>query len=100
MARTVQYVFRGVTFEWDSGKAASNVSKHGVRFERACEVFFDPFVRVIDAAAEDEARDAAIGYTESQFLLCVVHLTCHEEIIRIVSARRANQEERTLYEQF
>lgn len=99
MDRTVQFVFRDVRFEWDPYKAASNVAKHGVAFESACEAFLDPFRRVVDAAGPDEARDAVIGYTESHSLLTVVHLTHHEEIIRIISARRASKEERRLYEQ-
>lgn len=99
MDRTVQFVFRDVRFEWDPCKAASNVAKHGVAFESACEAFLDPFRRIVDAADPDEARDAVIGYTESQSLLTVVHLTLHEEVIRIISARRASKEERRLYEQ-
>jgi uncharacterized DUF497 family protein len=100
MSKAVQYVFRGVTFEWDPDKANSNLAKHGVTFEDACEVFFDPFLRVVDAAATDEARDAVIGYTASQYLLYVVHLVRHEEAIRIISARRATPQERHTYEQW
>ncbi len=99
MNRTVRHRLQGVAFEWDSAKAASNVLRHGVPFELACEVFFDPFVRVIDATEEDEGRDAAIGYTETESLLYVVHVGCHEEVIRIISARPASRKERQLYEQ-
>jgi uncharacterized DUF497 family protein len=97
MARTVQYRFRGVTFEWDAAKAASNLLQHGVSFELACEIFFDPFVRVADATEPDEARDAALGHAESQALLFVVHVIRHEEVIRIISARHASPEERRTY---
>lgn len=38
----VLYRHNGIDFVWDANKAASNATKHGVRFERACEVFFDP----------------------------------------------------------
>jgi uncharacterized DUF497 family protein len=99
MSSTVRYVFRGVSFEWNSDKADSNLSKHGIGFDRACEVFFDPFVRVIDATQECETRDAAIGYTETESLLCVVHLARDEEIVRIISARPASRTERQIYEQ-
>jgi uncharacterized DUF497 family protein len=47
----------GSAFEWDVGKAKVNLRKHGVSFETACEVFFDPFVRLIDAGSEAETRD-------------------------------------------
>ena len=100
MDRTVRYRLHGVSFEWDAHKAASNRVRHGVPFELACEVFFDPFARAMDAAEPDEARDAAIGRTESQVLLFVVHVIRHEEVIRIVSARHATPEERRSYEQF
>jgi len=46
----------------------------------------------------EEARDAAIGYTEDSKLLFVVHLVRHEETIRIISARPATAAERKLYE--
>jgi uncharacterized DUF497 family protein len=46
---------------WDAGKAATNTAKHEVAFEKACEVFFDPFVRIEDASPEEEKREAAIG---------------------------------------
>ncbi|MGB6743442.1 MAG: BrnT family toxin [Terracidiphilus sp.] len=79
-------------------KAHSNFVKHGVRFEQACEVFFDPFIRLLDATAEDEAREAALGLTEDWTLLFVVHAAREDEVIRIISARPASSTERRLYE--
>lgn len=89
---------RGQTFVWDSEKAAINLRKHNVNFQGACEVFFDPFFRLVDATAEDEAREGAIGYTERSRLLFVVHVVHQEETIRIISARPATTEERKIYE--
>ncbi|MSP98004.1 MAG: BrnT family toxin [Betaproteobacteria bacterium] len=100
MSRTVRYKLRGVAFEWDAAKADANLVQHGVPFERACEVFFDPFARIVDATEPDETRDAAIGRTESQALLFVVHVIRHAEIIRIISARHATPQERRTFEQF
>jgi len=94
----VRHRLQGVDFEWDSDKASTNLRKHGVEFERACETFFDPFVRLVDATDDDEARDAAIGYTEDAKLLFVVHVIRHEDTIRIISARPATGAERSLYE--
>lgn len=83
-------------------KAAANLLKHGVSFEKACEVFFDPFVHVVDATDRDEeARDAAIGFAEDWKMLYVVHLVRdgeNLESIRIVSARAATRQERDEYE--
>ena len=88
-----------MAFEWDAAKAAANLLEHGVPFPIACEVFFDRFVRVVDASEPQEARDAAIGRAVSQALLFVVHVIRHEETIRIISARHATQRERRTYEQ-
>ena len=100
MNRSVRYCLHGVTFEWDAAKAEANFVQHGVPFELACEVFFDPFAQVVDATEPDEARDATIGRTESQALLFVVQVIRHEEIIRIISARYATPKERRTFEQF
>jgi hypothetical protein len=43
---TVSYLLNGIRFEWDSRKASSNIRNHGVNFETACEVFFDPLVHM------------------------------------------------------
>ena len=94
----ISYELRGVSFEWDSEKADANIQKHGVSFPTACETFFDPFVRILDASAPAESREAAIGYSEGEQLLYVVHVIRHEEIIRLISAREATREERRQYE--
>ena len=60
--------------------------------------FFDPFFCLVDAGGEEEARAAAIGYTERSRLLFVVHVVRQEEVIRIISARLATTEERKIYE--
>ena len=89
---------QGQAFEWDAGKAERNLRKHGVSFATACEVFFDPFVRLVEAGAHDEARDAAVGLTEDWTLLFVVHVMRRKDTIRIVSARLATASERRIYE--
>jgi uncharacterized DUF497 family protein len=85
-------------FIWDSKKASTNITKHGVSFEIACQVFFDPLIRIADAAVDEEERDAAIGQTEDWTLLVVVHLEQERDAIRIISARPATAQERRTYE--
>ena len=93
------YQLQGVEFEWDEEKSRSNVANHGVTFEEAAEVFFDPFYQIGDASVDDdEERDFIIGYTFSQRLLLAVH-TEHDERTRIISARPATRIERKLYEE-
>ena len=94
----VVYHLQGVEFEWDENKAHSNFEKHGVTFEEAAEVFFDPFYQTGDASANNEQRDFMIGYSLSERLLLVVYVERRERI-RIISARVTTRAERKLYEQ-
>ena len=93
------YELNGIEFCWDARKARTNIIKHNVSFELAATVFFDPFFRLVDASVTDEARDAVIGFDESQRLLYVVHIEVDEAGIRIISARKATAEERRTYDQ-
>jgi uncharacterized DUF497 family protein len=92
------FLYQGQRFVWDTDKAAANVTKHGVSFEKACEVFFDPFLLLEDAGVIKERRDAVIGLTEDWALLFVVHALREEDDIRIISARPATAQERRRYE--
>ncbi|MFN6460933.1 MAG: BrnT family toxin [Nostoc sp. DedVER02] len=94
----IVYRLQGVEFEWDENKAQSNIEKHGVKFEEATEVFFDPFYQVGDATANNEQRDLILGYSLSQRLLLVVYLE-RSRRTRIISARPDTSTERKLYEQ-
>jgi uncharacterized protein len=94
----IYFLLQGQQFVWDSEKASINAAKHGVRFEAACQVFFDPFVRLEGAGVDEEQRDAAIGLTEDWTLLFVVHLLREGDTIRIISARPATAQERKTYE--
>jgi len=94
----VNFLHLGQRFVWDSEKASSNAGKHGVSFEVACQVFFDPFIRIEDASGGGERREAAIGLTEDWVLLFVVHMVREDEAIRIISARPATAHERKSYE--
>jgi uncharacterized protein len=80
-------------------KAQGNPSKHGgITFQQAAEAFFDPFLIVIDASRNDEARDAIIGMDRRWNLLYVVHIEREKSVIRIISARKATRQEREDYE--
>jgi hypothetical protein len=54
----VYFVLNGITFVWDDGKVRINLTNHdGISFQQAAEVFFDPFLVVVDASRNEEARD-------------------------------------------
>jgi uncharacterized protein len=92
-----------VRFDWDEQKNARNQIKHGIDFETAQLVFDDPFcITFIEREWEGEERWQAIGAIEDILLLVVVHTYREEEgdeVIRIISARRATRHERKLYAQ-
>ncbi len=94
----VYYLYRGETFVWDGLKAVENRAKHGVPFERACEIFFDRLSQYSDATADDESRMSVVGMNESGRLLFVVHVLCDADTVRIISARLATSHERKQYE--
>ena len=95
----VYFVLNGITFVWNNEKAWNNPRKHeGITFQQAAEAFFDPFLVVVDASRNDEARDAVIGLDSRWNLLYVVHIEREESVIRIISARKATRQERTEYE--
>ena len=95
----IRFDLNGVNFVWNDEKARQNVLNHeGITFERAAEVFFDPFFRLVDASRNDEARDAAIGYDTLGRLLYVVNIAFEDDTIRLISARKATAQARKDHE--
>jgi len=92
-----------VRFEWDETKARSNARKHSVRFEDAMLVFADPYALVDQDRTEGgEFRWQTLGLAGGIVLLLVAHTVRDEqgdEIIRIISARRAARTERIRYDE-
>jgi uncharacterized DUF497 family protein len=86
-------------FEWDERKNTANKRKHGVSFEEAQTVFYDDRALLIDDPDEDEDRFVLLGLSTMLRTLVVCH--CYREgdqIIRIISARKAGKDERADYE--
>ena len=94
----IEYELRGVRFRWNEDKARRNSQKHGVSFQQGAQVFFDPFLRYVDATRDGEQRDGAIGFDFDFRILFVVHLVVEDEYIRLISARKAEPDERKRYE--
>ncbi|MBC6481073.1 MAG: BrnT family toxin [Hormoscilla sp. GM7CHS1pb] len=95
----VYFTLNNITFV---EKARQNPVKHdGVTFQQAAEAFFDPFMVIVDASRNYEARDAIIGIDMRGNLLYVVHIERNDELIdliRIISARKATRKEKRDYE--
>lgn len=92
-----------IVFEWDEAKAKSNQRKHDVSFEIAAQVFGDPFaVAEQDRVEGGERRWQTIGMVERMVVLLVGHMVLEEgqdEIVRIITARKATRKERQHYEE-
>ncbi|MGH9786146.1 MAG: BrnT family toxin [Terriglobia bacterium] len=86
-------------FEWDRAKAASNRRKHGISFDEAVTVFYDPLAATVsdpDHSAHED-RLITVGYSAQEQLLVVCH-TERRGAIRIISARHATPRERKRHE--
>lgn len=82
--------------EWDADKAEQNIKRHnGITFEEAATCFDDEFAFIYP---DDEVRDILIGYSTRNRLLLIV-FTERGDVVRIISARRAEPKERKQYEQ-
>jgi hypothetical protein len=89
-----------MSFEWDPVKAEANFRKHGVRFAEAEPVFVDGLAITIadDESDPHEQRFVSIGTGVKERVLVVVY--CYRgKNIRIISARLAEEHERTQYEE-
>jgi uncharacterized DUF497 family protein len=91
-----------VRFEWDLRKAARNKRLHGVSFEEGCELF-------TTEAAVLEVYDVDHSETEDRFksigpithgLILVVWTDREDDLVRIISARRATSAEQALYKEY
>ncbi len=92
---------RDVVFEWDSEKSSLNEKKHGVTFEEASSVFYDVNALVIADTEHsiDEDRFLILGMSTRLRMVVVCH--CYrenDEVIRIISARKADAREVSQYE--
>ena len=92
----------GILFEWDPEKARRSLAKHGISFEVARDLFLDPFLLVVeDREIDGEFRYHALGHAGSgPILLLAVFADRSDddrEIIRIISAREADQYEQRAY---
>ena len=89
-----------IRFTWDMKKSQVNLRKHGVSFEEARSAFHDPNARVMadPVHSVQEDRFLLLGFSRRLRLLVVCH--CYrqsDEVIRIVSARKATRREAEQY---
>lgn len=89
-----------IKFTWDEGKNKSNQKKHGISFKEAQTVFYDENARLVSDGehSQNEDRFILLGLSYTLRLLIVVHSYREsDEIIRIISARKATKNETKYY---
>jgi uncharacterized DUF497 family protein len=87
-------------FEWHSTKSAVNAKKHGISFDEAKSVFSDENAKLISDPdhSDDEDRFILLGISIRLRTLVVCH--CYrgdDNIVRIISARKATTSESKIY---
>jgi len=92
-----------VRFVWDKDKNQRNLAKHGISFETAILVFSDPLLIAFpERNVDGEERWHSIGSAGGIVIVTVAHtiaLSDADEVIRIISARKATPSERKRYEE-
>ena len=89
-------------FGWDSKMEISNQKQHKVSFDESKTVFSDQFARLIidPDHSDDEDRFILLGTSIHSNLLVVCHCISTNDSVRIISARKAEKQERNIYEEF
>ena len=85
---------------WDPKKSIANKRKHGVSFEEAQTVFYDEYAQLISDPDHSDEEDRFIILGRSIRLRILVVCHCYredDEVIRIISARRATKYEQSIY---
>ena len=88
-------------FEWGEHKRIVNIQKHGLDFKDAGDVFEHPMLRRLDTRFDyDEDRWVGIGMTYNRVVVVVYVEYDEDDIIRIISLRKALNHERKQYERY
>ena len=85
-----------MTFEWDAQKSISNREKHGIDFDTAKNLWLDDKRVEIQIAFPSEDRWALIAAVEGKMWTAIY--TMRNDVIRVISVRRAREREVKLYE--
>lgn len=95
----MQVDFHGAKYEWDDNKDAANRKRHGLSFKSAIKVFADlhRVERYDDEHSEYEERFIVIGMLSDTAVVIQCVYTPRNETIRMISARKATNEERREY---
>ena len=98
-----EHMYDGMKFNWNETKAMINERKHNVTFEEAATAFSDMNAHLYDddEHSQNEERFILLGYSKISRLLVICHCyrSSDNDVVRIISARKAEPSERKLYEE-
>ena len=86
-------------FEWDDRKDIQNIAKHGIPFEYAVRVFLDPHRLDSEDSRRDYSEERRLTLGKIVERLFVVAYTPRGKLIRLISARKANEREQRQYDE-
>lgn len=82
-------------FEYDPNKSDTNLAKHGIDFETAQSLWLDPNGLEIEAKSDTEKRYALIAAINEK--IWIAFYTHRSDTVRLISVRRAREEEKRIY---
>lgn len=90
-----------IEFVWDNRKDKANQKKHGISFEEAKTAFYDQdaYIYYDPDHSQDEDRFILLGnsFKSNTLVVCHCYRDKKDEVIRIISARKANKREKNDY---
>ncbi len=88
-----------IVFEWDEGNKEKNLKKHKIHYKEIEEVFFNRPIKIFSDTkhSQKEKRFMAYGKTNKDDKLTVI-FTVRKKKLRVISARKQNKKERSIYE--
>jgi hypothetical protein len=86
-------------FEWDERKASRNITKHAVPFDYAVRVFLDPHRLDNEDIRRDYSEERRLTLGKIEGRLFAVAYTTRGKVIRLISARKANEREQRKYDE-
>jgi uncharacterized protein len=89
-----------MTFEWDKTKNSTNIHNHGIDFNDIPEIFNAPMITTLDDSVDyNENRYIGIGILRNIIVVIIFVEKKDGEVIRIISARKANKYESKIYKE-
>ena len=94
----IVYTITDMRFEWDDNKNAENIRKHRIDFYDVIEIFNRPIILEHDDRVNyDEKRYIGTGFMKNMIAI-VIFIEKDDDVIRIISARKANKYESKIFE--